>query len=70
MDELRDFLPAQNRRQVTCLLRIRSAGQAPRSAERLDVEKAQRCELLSYGIRRQLAFLKQFRLIFTDVSRA
>jgi hypothetical protein len=24
--------------------------------------------MLSYGIRRQLAFLKQFRLIFTDVS--
>jgi len=47
MDELRDFFPAQNRRQVACLLRIRSVGQAPRSAERLDVEKVQRCQVLS-----------------------
>ena len=38
--------------------------------ERLDVEKAQRCQVLPYGIRRQLALLKQLRLIFADVSRA
>ena len=70
MDELCDFFPAQNRRQRTGLFRIGSVGKAPGSAQRLDVEKAQRCQVLSYGIRRQLAFLKQFRLIFTDVSRA
>ena len=58
MDELRDFFPAQNRRQVACLLRIRSVGDAPGSVERLDVEKAQRCQVLAYGIRRQLALLK------------
>jgi len=70
MEELRDFFLAQNRRQRTGLSRIGSVGQAPGSAQRLDVEKAQRCQVLSYGVRRQLAFLKQFRLIFTDVSRA
>ena len=70
MEELRDFFPAQNRRERTGLFRIGSVGKAPGSAQRLDVEKAQRCQVLSYGVRRQLAFLKQFRLIFTDVSRA
>jgi hypothetical protein len=70
MEELCDFFPAQNRRQRTDLFRIGSVGKAPSSAQRLDVEKAQSRQMLSYGIRRQLAFLKQFRLIFTDVSRA
>jgi len=32
MNELRDFFPAQNRRQVVCLLRIGSVGNAPGSA--------------------------------------
>ncbi len=69
MEESRNLFPAQNRRQVTCLFRIGSVSEAPGSAERLDVEKAERRQVLPYGIPRQLAILKQFRLIFTDVSR-
>ncbi len=70
MEELRDFCSALNRRQVTCLFGIRSVSNAPGFAKSLDVEEAQRCQVLSYGIRRQLALLKQSRLIFTDMSRA
>jgi len=58
MEELRNLFPAQNRRQVTCLFRIRSVSEAPGSAERLDVEKAQSGQVLSYGICRQLALLE------------
>ena len=42
MEELRDFFAAQNRRQVTCLFRIGSFGNAPGFAKSLDVEEAQR----------------------------
>ena len=42
MEELRDFFPAQNRRQATGLFRIGSFGKAPGSAKSLDVEEAQR----------------------------
>ena len=34
-EELRDFFPAQNRRQVMCLFRIKSIGNTPGSAQRL-----------------------------------
>jgi hypothetical protein len=51
MEELRDFFAAQNRRQSACLFRIGSVGNAPGSAKRLDVEEAQRRQVLSYGIR-------------------
>src|SRR5215469_15438599 len=70
MEELRDFFAAQNRRQSAGLFRIGGVSNAPGSAERLDVEKAQSRQMLSYGIRRQLAFLEKFSLIFTNVSRA
>ena len=45
MEELRDFFAAKNRRQVTCLFRIGSFGNAPGSAKRLDAKKrsAARC---------------------------
>ena len=51
MDELCDFFPAENRRQAMHLLRVGSLGQAPRSAQCLDVEKAQSRQVLSHGIR-------------------
>src|SRR5215469_5513486 len=70
MNELRDFFLAQNRRQVACLLRIRSVGNGPRSVQCLDVEKTPSRQVLSYGIWRQLAFLEQLGLIFANVSRA
>lgn len=41
MEELCDFFPAENRRQVTGLFRIGRLGKTPRSAKCLDVEKAQ-----------------------------
>src|SRR6516164_2742629 len=70
VDELRDFFPAKNRRQATRLFRIGSVGDAPGSAERLDVEEAQSRPVSPYGIRRQLALLEQLGLIFANVSRA
>src|SRR6516164_11497594 len=70
VDELRDFFPAKNRRQATRLFRIGSVGDAPGSAERLDVEEAQSRQVSPYGIRRQLALLEQLGLIFANVSRA
>ena len=69
MDELCDFFPAQNRRQRMGLFRIGSVGKVRGSTQRLDVEKAQSRQMLSYGIRRQLAFLKQLSLILTNVLR-
>ncbi len=45
------LLSAQNRRQVTCLFGIRSVSNAPGFAKNLDVEEAQRCQVLSYGVR-------------------
>src|SRR5467141_1601946 len=70
IDESCNFFLAEDRWKVMVLFRIGSLGDARGFLERLDVEKAQSRQMLSYGIRRQLAFLKQFRLIFTDVSRA
>jgi hypothetical protein len=58
MEELRNLFPAQHRRKVTGLFRIGSVSEAPSSAERLDVEKAQSGQVLSYGICRQLALLE------------
>jgi len=51
MEELRDFFPAKNRRQATGLFRIGSLRKAPGFAKSLDVEEAQRRQVLSYGIR-------------------
>jgi len=67
MDELRDFFPAKNRRQAMGLFRIRSIGNAPGSAQRLDVEKTQCCQTLPYRARR-FSFPKQLRLIFANMS--
>ncbi len=69
MEELRDFFPTKNRRQAMCLFWIGSVGQAPGSAQRLDVEKTQCCQTLRYRARR-FSFPKQLRLIFANVSRA
>ena len=69
MDELPDFIPAQNRRQRMGPFRIGSVGKTPGSAERLDVEKPQCCQTLRYRTRR-FSFPKQLRLIFANVSRA
>ncbi len=69
MEQLCDFFPAKNRWESTRFFRIGSVGKAPGSAERLDVEKAQRRQVLPYGIRRQLALLEQLGLIFANVSR-
>jgi len=68
MEELRDFFPAKNRWQAMCLFRIGSIGKTPGSAERLDVEKTQRCQTLRHRARR-FSFPKQLRLIFANVSR-
>ena len=69
MDELRDFFPAKNRRQAMGLFRIRSIGKAPGSAERLNVEKPQCCQMSPYRAGR-FSCPKQLRLIFANVSRA
>jgi len=55
---VRNLFPAQNRRQVTCFFRIGSVSEAPGSAERLDVEKAQSGQVLSYGFADNLRFLE------------
>ena len=52
------------------LFRIRSLSNAPCSAERLDLEKAQSRQVSPYRIRRHLRFLEQLGLIFANVSRA
>ena len=70
MDELHDFFLTQNHRQVARSFRIRRIADAPGALECLDVKKAQRRQTLSYGVRRQLALLEQFGLIFTNVSKA
>jgi len=70
MKELGDFFTAKNGGQSADFFRIRSVGQAPGAAKCFDVEKAQRGQVLSYGICRQLAFVEQFGLIFANVSRA
>ena len=70
LDELRDFFPAKNRRESMGLFRIGSLSNAPCSAERLDLEKAQSRQVSPYGILRQLASLEQLGLIFANVSRA
>jgi hypothetical protein len=51
------------------LFRIRSIGKAPGSAERLNVEKPQCCQMSPYRAGR-FSFPKQLRLIFANVSRA
>src|SRR5260221_7331231 len=70
LDDLRDFLLAQDRRKVQCSFRIGRLGDAPGLFESLDVEKPQRREAVIHGTRRQLLLLKQLSLVFTNVSQA
>jgi len=48
VNELRYFFLAENRGQAVRLLRIGSVSDAPRSPERLNVEKAQGAEMVRY----------------------
>ena len=69
IDESRDFFLAQDRRKVKCSFRIGSLGDAPGLFESLDVEETQSGQTYRNGARRQLPLLKQFGLVFTNVSR-
>src|SRR6266852_799850 len=67
VDELRYFFLAENRGQAVRLLRIGSVSDAPRSLERLNVEKAQCTQIGRYRTRRQLPLCEQVSLILPNV---
>jgi len=52
------------------LLRVRSVGNAPRSLQRLNVEKPQGTQMVGHRARRQLLDCEQLGLVFPNMSRA
>src|ERR1700730_8107686 len=70
IDELGDFLLAEDRWHMKCFFRIGSLFDAPGLLKRLDVEKSESREALRYRVRREPPLLEQLGLIFTNVSWA
>ena len=70
INEPGNFFLAENRWQVNNFLRVGSLFDAPGSLESLGVEESQSREALRHRVRRELPFLEQRRLIFTNVSGA
>src|ERR1700730_8771226 len=70
VDQTRHFVLAQHLRQVQNLLRIRRFGNAPASLQHLDIEKAQSCQPLDYGVRSQLPLREQRGLILANLLGA
>ncbi len=69
VDQLRDFLLAEDRRETMCLFRVGCFGGAPGPVESLGVEKTQSRQTGGDRPRRQLPLLKQLRLIFANLPR-
>src|SRR5450432_3855578 len=69
VDQLRDFLLAEDRRDAMCLFRIGRFGHAPGPVESLGVEKTQSRQVGRDSLRRQVPLLKQLRLIFANLPR-
>jgi hypothetical protein len=69
IDELRDFFLAEYGWQSVGPFRIGSLSDAPGFLQRLDIEEAQSRHTLRYCDGR-FPFLRQFGLIFANVSRA
>ena len=69
VDQLRDFLLAEDRREAMCLFRVGRFGDAPGPVESLGVEKTQSRQAGRDSPRRQLPLLKQLRLIFANLPR-
>src|ERR1019366_414425 len=69
VDQLRDFLLAEDRREAMCLFRVGRFGDAPGPVESLAVEKTQSRQAGRDSPRRQLPLLKQLRLIFANLLR-
>src|ERR1700688_4955323 len=70
VDQTRYFFLAEYLGQVQNLLRIRRFGNAPAALQHLDIEKAQGCQALGYGVGGQLPPSEQRGLILANVLGA
>src|ERR1035438_8573938 len=69
VDQLRDFLLAEDRRETMCLFRVGRFGDAPGPVESLGEEKTQSRQADRDSRRGQVPLLKQLRLIFANLPR-
>jgi len=67
IDESRYFFLAEHLWQMQNLLRIRRLGDALASLQYLNIEEAQGCQPLGYGVRDQLPTREQRCLILANV---
>jgi hypothetical protein len=70
VDELRDFFLTENGGQTVAFLGIGSVGNAPRLLQGLDVEKAQRAQMVCHRTGRQLLHDEELGLILPNVLPA
>jgi len=69
VDQTCHLLLAQHLRQVQNLLRVWRLGDAPAFLQHLNIEEAQSCQPLGYGVRRQLPVSEQRGLILANMLR-
>src|ERR1700722_1867267 len=68
IDKSRDFFLAQNRRKAKCSFGLGRLGNTPGLFESIGIEKSQSGEIPGNTAWRQLPLLKQFGLVFANVS--